>query len=162
VILKLPIGWEIIKVMVSRRGRECFFFSEVNMAIRSMVFLMAVAGLALLPALGFAAIEGDYTSTYEGVQKVRITKNGEVYQVRWDLSDGTHWVGVGLLNAKGDMFTVASVVSKGKDEEYENGSLHVSVFKVATKGDKVTKLVSECARYGDKKTHQETLTPKKK
>ncbi len=131
------------------------------MTPRSTVCRAAVAALAfcLLASCAFA-VEGDYSSDYKGVNKVRITKNGDVYKVRWDLADGTHWVGVGLLNKVGDTLTVASAVSKGKDEQYVDGSLHISVYKVDKAGDKITKLVSECARYGDKKTHKETLRPK--
>jgi hypothetical protein len=57
---------------------------------------MVVATLALgFLAPCVIAVEGDYSSTYEGVRKVRITKNGDVYTVRWDLADGSHWVGAG-------------------------------------------------------------------
>jgi hypothetical protein len=41
-----------------------------------------------------------------------------------------------------------------------NGSLHISVYKVERKGDKIIKQVSESARDGDKEVHSETLTPK--
>jgi hypothetical protein len=138
-----------------------FSLSEVKTMNRLCLFLFAVVGLAIIPGVSFAQIAGDYDSSYEGLKNVRITRDEDVYRVRWDLADGTHWVGVGLLSAKGDTFTVASVVSRGNDDEYVNGSLHVSVYRVMREGERVTGLVSDCARYGDKKVHNERLTPKK-
>jgi hypothetical protein len=125
-------------------------------------FLAVVVGIVFFPALCLASIVGDYSSTYEGMRNVRITKHEDVYKVRWDLADGSHWVGVGLLNEKGDTFTVASVVSKGRDDEYVNASLHISVYKVVQEGGRITRLVSECARFGDKVTHRELLVPQKR
>jgi hypothetical protein len=108
------------------------------------------------------AVEGEYTSSYPEVKTVRITKTGDVYKVRWDLANGGHWIGVGLLNKQGDTFTVASAVSTGKDDQYANGSLHVAVFRVERNEGSIARLVSECARLGDRAVHNETLTPKAK
>lgn len=124
---------------------------------KSSVFLASILGTALfLPALCFAEIEGNYSSTYKGVDNVRITKSGDVYKVRWDVHDGSHWVGIGLVNEQTSTFAVASVISKGKDVEYVDGTLHISVYKIGNQG----RLVSEAARYGDKAIHKEILIPK--
>jgi hypothetical protein len=108
------------------------------------------------------AVEGEYSSTYPEVKNVRITKTGDVYKVRWNLANGGYWVGVGLLNKQAGTFSVASAVSTGKDDQYANGSLHAAVFRVEQEGGSIARLVSDCARYGDKAVHNKTLTPKKK
>lgn len=105
-------------------------------------------------------VEGEYSSSYAEVKVVRITKNDGTYRVRWDLANGGHWVGVGVLNKPGDTLSVASAVSTGKDDQYVSGSLHIAVFRVEYDGNSVVRLVSDCARYGDKAVHHETLIPK--
>jgi hypothetical protein len=89
-------------------------------------------------------IEGLYR---EGTSDVRIAKNGEVYQVRFDNPDGRRWIGVGLVN--GDVLSIAWAFPNG-------ANLGVCSYKVE-KGEKGPKLVGHWAAYNDKTPSEDTL-----
>ena len=90
-------------------------------------------------------VQGVYRS---GQSDVRITKNGEVYQIRWDFPDGSRWIGVGLVS--GDTLSFGWDLPRG-------GNLGICVYKIE-KGDKGPKLVGHWAAYQDKKPTADTLT----
>src|SRR5207253_3027742 len=125
------------------RGQRTIL-EDLTMAIKSKILLAMVDAVALLYPTLSVAVEGDYSSTYAGSKKVTITKNGDVYKVHWTFDNGGQFIGVGLLSKDNNTFTVASVTA-GQMDEYMNGTLHISVYKIERQNDQITKLVSDCA-----------------
>jgi hypothetical protein len=93
-----------------------------------------------------ADITGVYTPEYQPKSTVQITKEGEVYTVRWDHPWGA-WLGVGLR--EGDKLSVGWHRVDGQD-------LGVSIYKIEP-GGQGPKLVSRFAGYRDNKIQEETL-----
>jgi hypothetical protein len=100
-----------------------------------------------------AGEEQDITGTYNASGgDFTITRNGEVYQVRWEYPDGRVWVGVALLEGK--TLSVAWDFPTG-------GNLGVAVYKVE-KGEKGPNLVGRWAAYQDPRSTADTIAFVKK
>jgi|SRR6516164_4017477 hypothetical protein len=91
-------------------------------------------------------ITGIYTPEYQPKSAVQITREGEVYTVRWEHPFGV-WVGVGLRD--GNQLSVGWQRVDGHD-------LGVSIYQIE-QGGQGPKLVSRFAGYRDNKVQQETL-----
>jgi hypothetical protein len=115
---------------------------------------LVLGGMAICLMLGCAAhpaaaeepvnLQGIYR---DGQSDVRITKNGGVYQIRWDFPNGQCWIGVGLVSDK--TFSVAWDLPRG-------GNLGVCAFRIE-KGQAGPKLVGHWAAYQDNRATEETL-----
>jgi hypothetical protein len=91
-------------------------------------------------------ITGIYTPEYLPKSTVQITKEGDVYTVRWQHPFGA-WEGVGLR--EGDRLSVGWQRGDGKD-------LGVSIYRIEP-GGQGPKLVSRFAGFQDNRVQQETL-----
>ncbi len=92
--------------------------------------------------------EVDIAGIYRaGQADVRITKNGSVYQVRWDYPNGQTWIGVGLL--EGDTFAIAWDFPFG-------GNLGVCAYELREGMDGID-LVGHWAAYQDSRPTADTL-----
>lgn len=120
---------------------------------RKSLFLMAViasisAGLLFgkpeQRPVSAPDLSGFYTS---GQSDVRISKNGAVYQIRWDAADGRRWIGVGVVDD--DLFSVAWDFPHG-------GNLGVATYRI-TEGAEGPRLVGRWASYYDNRSTDDEL-----
>jgi hypothetical protein len=93
-----------------------------------------------------ADITGVYTPEYQPKSTVHITRDGEVYTIRWEHPFGA-WLGVGLRDR--DKLSVGWHRVDGQD-------LGVSIYQIE-QGGQGPKLVSKFAGYRDNRVQQETL-----
>ena|SRR5579871_3501151 len=113
---------------------------------RSSVPAPAETVIAASEPLHDLDITGVYTPEYLPKSTVRITREGEIYTIRWEHSFGV-WLGVGLRDS--DKLSVGWHRVDGQD-------LGVSVYTIEA-GGQGPRLVSRFAGYRDNRVQQETL-----